>query len=229
MVKQGFTFPVWAAPLFIALAVLLPYSNTFNASFHFDDESAIIANAVTQKGSPAQIVRAYPHRFIGYWTFALNYRLHGLSVTGYHIVNIIIHLLASLLVFALVTMLMKTPSLRRNAGRPSETPLQAPGTGWVPLFAALIFAVHPVQTQAVTYIVQRLASLTALWYLLAMTAYVRGRLAATDDKKHAWPWMILSFAAGLLSMFTKENAATLPVALVMIEGFFFCVKISDLR
>ncbi|MFH0921523.1 MAG: tetratricopeptide repeat protein [Fibrobacterota bacterium] len=229
MVKDVKKFPVSVAVLLIILAAIVPYLNTFNASFQFDDESAIVANGIVQKGSPTEIIRAYPHRFVGYFSFALNYRLHGLSVTGYHIVNITIHVLASLLLFAFARMLMRSPTLRGNAGERT------------PLFAALLFAVHPVQTQAVTYIVQRLASLAALWYLLSLTAYVKARLIAVGEasggitrdapvgRLYGWVMYAIAIAAGVLGMFTKETVATLPLAIVLIEAFFFCDRLPELR
>ncbi|MBI5408914.1 MAG: hypothetical protein HZA14_06075, partial [Nitrospirae bacterium] len=158
LVRRGVHF------LLIITLGLLAYSNTFNVPFQWDEYDYITQNPIVKDASyfihpsKAQGLRQYDsliNRFIGYLTFALNYKIHGLSVTGYHIVNIAIHLINAFLVYFLVILTFKTPNLKESSLK-EKSP-------YIALFSALIFVSHPVQTEAVTYIFQRLASLTALF------------------------------------------------------------------
>ena len=93
-------------------------------------------------------------------------------------------------------------------------------------FSALLFAVHPVQTQAVTYIVQRLASLSTLLYLLSLCLYINGRLAQHkgSNRNIAWGFYTGSAAIAAIGMFTKETVFTLPLTIALYEFLFFKLK-----
>lgn len=219
----------WTRPVFhIALIVLLGvlvYSNTFQVPFVFDDESSITRNHVIKnlhdffvEGSGYSY---NPRRFIGYLTIALNYHWGGADVTGYHLVNLGIHLGCALLVYALARLTLRTPFF-------GSRHLQAPTSGrtkvlsFMPLLAALLFAVHPVQTQAVTYVIQRLASLATLFFLLSLVLYALARLCAPGSAKwKRWLLYLLSLLAATLALKTKEIAFTLPVVVVLYESLFF--------
>jgi protein O-mannosyl-transferase len=212
----------------IVLLGLLIYAITLNAPFYFDDYVQVI-------NTPAKSFSYFLHpesarsfkgyggfvsRYFGYLTFALNYRIHGLNVTGYHLVNIGIHLLASLLVFWLVTLTFQTPFFRN--GRDPEKFTQR--AGFIAFLAALLFVVHPLQTQAVTYISQRFASLAAMLYLLSLTSYIRARLTWREPGRSpaaAIAWLAVALAAALLAVKTKETAFTLPLTVVLYELLFF--------
>ena len=198
---------------------LFAYGNSLHGEFAFDESRHVRDNlAIRDLGAflgPAGY-RLYPNRFVGYATFALNYRLGGLDVFGYHLANLVIHLLASLLVYRLVMLLFRTPLVRgsRLAGNSSA----------VAFVASALFATHPLGTQAVTYIVQRLASLAALLYLLAVVLYLAWRLAAESPEVRGWRRALLysgMLVASLLAVRTKEIAFTLPAALVLVELLFF--------
>jgi len=156
----------------IALLGILIYANTFSVPFVFDDQANIVNNDGVRdlhgliNGSGFQ-------RFVGMLSFMANYRLNGFDVTGYHIFNLTVHLLNALMVFALISLTLRMPVFRKL--RTGESGALNPATV-IPLFAALIFVAHPIQTQAVTYIVQRLASLATFFYLLALLAYIKSRL-----------------------------------------------------
>ncbi|NIY14725.1 MAG: tetratricopeptide repeat protein, partial [Nitrospinaceae bacterium] len=108
---------------------------------------------------------------MGYLTLAVNFHMHGFEVTGYHVVNLLIHIFSSLVLYYFVLLAFRTPRMEGSAlaGRSAS----------IAFLASLLFAVHPVQTQAVTYIVQRFASLAGLFYMLAMVGYIRARLSPT--------------------------------------------------
>lgn len=210
----------WTAPVLGILVLgLFAYGNSLHGEFVFDDIRQVRDNlAIRDLGAflgPGGY-RLYPNRFVGYATFALNYRLGGLDVFGYHLANLIIHLLASLLVFRLVELTFRTPLVR-------ETRL-APNARGVAFVAAALFATHPLGTQAVTYVVQRFASLTALLYLSAVALYLSWRLAAESPGVREWRRAALYagvLVSSLLAVRTKEIAFTLPAALALAELLFF--------
>jgi Flp pilus assembly protein TadD len=205
------------AALVLLGACLLAYANSFHCQFVFDDWSSIRDNVVVRDLSnwvPGALGYAKnPNRYIGNLTFALNYAVGGLSVTGYHVVNLAIHLANALLVYALVVLTFRTPRL---AG--SEL---ASASRQIALAAALLFATHPIQSQAVTYVVQRLASLATLFYVLTVVLYARWRLA--DRERPAWAraasYLPIVLSA-VLAMKTKEISFTLPAALALYELCF---------
>jgi tetratricopeptide (TPR) repeat protein len=205
----------------IALIVigLLAYSNTFNVPFLFDDEGSIQLNQGVH-GISNFLNGGYnflPNRVIGYLSFALNYEFSALKVTSYHIVNLAIHLIATQLVYALTRLTLSTPRLKRVF---SESQI-----GLFAFVVALLFVSHPVQTQAVTYIVQRLTSLTTLFYLGAVVCYIRWRLDYSETTPFvrgiASPWYAVALIAAVLAMKTKEIAFTLPLIILLYEYSFF--------
>jgi tetratricopeptide (TPR) repeat protein len=209
--------------LHLALVVLLGgvvYSNTLDAPFQWDEITFIVKNPIVKDLgyflSPSEASRfeqygAFVNRYVSYLSFALNYRLHGIAVAGYHAFNISIHLINAVLVYLLVTMTYRAPSLH-GAQLENRSRLIA-------LFASLLYVSHPVQTEAVTYIFQRHASLAALFFMLSLTAYVKSRLV--EDKRAAYLMYAVSLLSAVLAMKTKENAFTLPVVMALYELFFF--------
>jgi tetratricopeptide (TPR) repeat protein len=144
-------------------------------------------------------------RYIGRLSFAINYKLHDLNVMGYHLVNLSIHLVNTFILYLIVVLTFRTDALR-------ESKLDATA---VAFFIAMLFGTHPLQTQAVTYIVQRFTSLTALWYLLSVLMYIKWRL------KHRGIFYAISIVSAVFAMKTKEIAFTLPVVLSLYEFVFF--------
>ncbi len=202
------------ATLVIAVATVLAYSNTFGASFHFDDFSSIIENETLR-----DLRRLWPpsgNRWLGYLSFALNYRFAGLEVWGYHFVNLLIHVCNGLLVFWLTAITLRTPALRRAEAGPLVR-------RYLPLAAGLLFALHPLQTQAVTYVVQRFAALATLFFLLSLTLFALARAALEADrlsKARAAGLYGLSLLAAAASMKTKEISFTLPIVAAAYELLF---------
>ncbi len=212
----------------ILLLGFISYSNSFHTSFHFDDEPNIVVNPIIKdlrlysSPSKARVFHnpgEYPmlkQRYIGSLTFAMNYRLHRLDVRGYHIVNFFIHIIVALLVYYLVVVTFRSPFFNTSALRDYSRPIA--------FYSALLFAVHPVQTQAVTYIVQRFASLATLFYLFSLVMYVRARFSSTSAL--TLTWYFLSLISAVLAMKTKEIAFTLPVVIALYEFMFFEGKIK---
>ncbi len=199
----------------VAAATVLVYSNTFDATFHFDDVPNIVQNE-----SLRDLGNHWPPsgtRWLGYLSFALNYRFGMLEVFGYHVVNVLIHVCNGLLVFWLAAITLRTPLVRGAEAGPLVR-------RYLPLAAGLLFAVHPVQTQAVTYIVQRFASLASLFFLLSLALYARARLLLEADpasKARAACLYCLSVLAAAAAMKTKEISVTLPLVVAGYEILFF--------
>jgi tetratricopeptide (TPR) repeat protein len=234
--------------LLIAVLGLLAYSNTLHSPFQWDEEKYIIRNPVVKHLSYfadtskarglAEYYAALKSRYIGYLTFALNYRLNGTDVTGYHIVNLFIHIINAILVYFFVALTLRTPFLRQGPGTRDQGPgiknskdhLPVPGSRSIaPDMAAfltsLLFVAHPVQTEAVTYTFQRFASLVTLFYLLSLVMYLVFRLQSEDKtdagRYRGIAFYILSLVFAVLAMKTKENAFTLPIVIVLYELSFF--------
>ncbi|HJV66859.1 MAG TPA: tetratricopeptide repeat protein [Geomonas sp.] len=207
----------------IIASVVIVYANTLHSPFYFDDFVNLIDTPLIKDLSrfftdTASMQKDFGRRWFGYLSFALNYRLQGSQVTGYHLVNTAVHLCASLLVYWLARLTFITPfAMARDEDSRQR------GAGFIPLFAALLFAVHPIQTQAVTYIVQRFASLAAMLYLLSLAGYVKSRLAWLQGGKvraASVLWALVAVLAGILSLLTKESAFTLPLVIFLYEVLF---------
>jgi len=198
----------WSQIALIALAVSVTYGITLDAPFYLDDYFTIVENlAIRHLTNLSAILRFTPDRAFGFLTFAVDYQLFGDSPAGYHLTNIIIHCLAGVSAWTFLRGLLRSPAaVRSDAGQELR---------WLPLVVALIFVVHPLQTQAVTYIIQRYASLAALLYIGSLSCYTWGRVRGS--RVFYGGAVILA----CLAFFTKENAATLPLAVLLVELTFF--------
>ncbi len=199
--------------LLLMLITAVVYGATLDVPFYLDDFSSIKENPLIYSWNHQirSIFAAEPLRWITYLSFALNYQFHAFQVAGYHVVNIVIHALNGLMVLFLVKAMLKTPAFEERFG-PSETE-------WIAFFAAALFVVHPLHIQAVTYIVQRAASLAALFYLASMLGYLRARIASSPAGRIGWGAICL--LSMLCAFFTKQNTATLPAAFVLMELLFW--------
>jgi hypothetical protein len=223
--------------LIVVLGIIV-YSNTFYVPFYYDDIPNIVENPKLR-----DLGNFWPPsgtRWFGFLTFALNYHFGGLSTLGYHIVNLTIHIINAILVYWLVSLTLRTPFFSNQLSAVScqhkETSIH-PFT-YLPLFVALLFVSHPIQTQAVTYIYQRFTSLATMFYLLTIVMYIKGRIqqSAISNQPSAISRQKLEifklkaescmlYAASLfsavLAMKTKEIAFTLPIVIVLYEFCFF--------
>jgi tetratricopeptide (TPR) repeat protein len=201
---------------------ILVYSNTFHCSFHFDDFFFVVTNHhIKDLHQLADIWDWWPCRFITFLSFAINYHFNHLDVFGYHLFNLAVHLCSALLVCWLVELTFLTPVMK-------EERIARHGH-FIAISAGLIFVSHPVQTQAVTFIWQRSASMAAMFYLASLCFYVKSRLAreavkrpnSFDIARFAY---IGSLMTASLAMFTKEIAITLPLMVLLYEFSFFDPK-----
>ncbi|MEK8016685.1 MAG: tetratricopeptide repeat protein [Candidatus Parabeggiatoa sp.] len=202
--------------LLLAIVVALVYGHTLDVPFYLDDFSSIQENPLIYnwQGTWAdfwQLWASYQLRTVGYLSFALNYQVHQFQVAGYHLVNILIHFLTGFAVLGFLRGLVRTPTLN---------PLLSENTKrWLPFVVALIFVLHPLQIQGVTYIVQRLASLAALFYIAAMACFIQARL--TKKSLFRIGGIIATISLALLAFLTKQNTITLFIAILLLELIFF--------
>jgi hypothetical protein len=157
---------IWLGALGLVVAVALAYSNAFTVPFIFDDEGSILANQSIRSwrtvlfppGDTGDTVGGRPLLNL---SLAINYAISGTKVWSYHIVNILIHMVSGLAPFGLVR--------RTLAGR-GVTGVRWGGRDafFCALAASALWMLHPLQTESVTYIVQRAESLMSMWYLLTL-------------------------------------------------------------
>lgn len=187
----------------IVLVGLIAWFNTFSGVFLFDDGYTIVSN---EKVNDITLERAKLARaFVGYVN-AINHLSDGANPRGYHLVNLIAHLLASLALFGLARrtlLLERWPERIRDASRP------------LALSIAMLWMVHPLQTASVTYIIQRCESMMGMFYLLTMYCFVRGATA-----KSPFYWYIASIFCGLLGNACKEVIVTAPFVILAYDWVF---------
>ena len=189
------------------------YSNSFDCTFHFDDIISIVNNdAIKDVSDINTIWKSNSRRFIAYLSLAINHHFGALNVWGYHFFNLMIHLTTSLLVYWLMFITLKTPNVK------SLIPVK--DHQWIALVVALIFVSHPLATQSVTYIIQRMASMVTLFYLFAIILYLKGRLNQGSTSLSIG-YFITALIAAIFALFTKENAFTIPLVILLVEISLF--------
>ncbi len=204
---------IWWCAAIIAIAGFLAYANSLSGPFVFDDRVSIVENAQIRDVSKLEEV-LFPRRELPTagrplvnLSFAVNYALGGLSVGGYHLVNLAFHLLCGLLVFGIVRRTLELPALKGRFGGDTS----AVNIGFA---AALLWTLHPLNTEAVDYLTQRTELMMALFYLLTVYASIRA-LWSTGP---AWRAIaVLSCGAGMLC---KESMVTAPVVVVLYDVVF---------
>lgn len=207
---------VFAACGLIVLAAWAAYSNSFSGPFILDDQIAITGNPTIRQFATALSPPAAATtggRPLLNLTFALNYALGGWSVRGYHAFNLLVHILAGLALFGILRRTFLQTSWKNRLGA-DAAPLA--------LAVSLIWTVHPLQTESVTYISQRAESLMGLFYLLTLYAFIRSARSAAPAR-----WQILSVAAGLLGVATKEIIVTAPVMVFLYDRTFVAGSFRD--
>ena len=198
------------------------YSNSLTAAWHLDDLPNILQNQALHitsltPHSLAQTFFAHPReegrlsRPIAYLSFAINWYFGADNVVGYHLVNILLHVGTAFLLYLVVLHLLHTAALQNQRSARSRH--------LIALLATLLWALNPIQTQAVTYIVQRMAGLATFFCLAALLCYLLGRRAVT--KSTQWLWFLAALVCFVLALGSKENSITLPAVLLLVEGIFF--------
>lgn len=235
----------------LAVFVLIIYSNSIKGPFIFDDISSIQDNHKIRlvKLTIDEIISAgfespAKNRPLANISFALNYYFDNYNVEGYHVVNILMHIVTGIILFYLLNItlgLLQVQNLqlkRANDTLPdskncvihnsltssistlhySVSPT-SPNLLFISFFTTFIWLVHPVQTQTVSYIVQRMNGMAAMFYILSLLLYVKARLANTKRRKQTL--FLGCILSGILSLASKEIAVTLPFFIFLYEWYFF--------
>ena len=189
----------------IAILVFIAYYPALTAPFYLDDFESISQNLIIQNGELTSILEVYGFRFITYLSFKLNYLVSGLEVFGFHITNILIHVLTSISVYFLIYQVTRSINFESSDK----------GLVYFSLIVSALYALHPINSQAVIYIVQRAALFAALFYILSVLFYLRFRLA--NSRKFLY--LSLFLLCFCLALFSKQNTVTIPFVLVACELF----------
>ncbi len=239
----------------IVLAVLAAYWDSFSGPFIFDDGVGITDNATIRHlwpvwqaltpphGMPDDGARPVAGRPIVNFSLAVNYAFGGLDVTGYHAFNLLVHTLAALTLFGVVRRTLAcgrgalTPHLSRSRGEGTPPTVLA-------LAVALLWALHPLQTESVTYVSQRAESLMGLFYLLTLYCFVRStdetgerqkarggersqESGARRQEKQSGVrplasslWSLASISACFLGMASKEVMVSAPLMVLLYDRTF---------
>jgi len=214
--QQFWRNPKWAAFLaagLITLATVTAFSSSFNGVFVFDDQVAILDNISLRQLWPLSTPLSPPNdgspvtsRPLLNLSLAVNYAISQGDIWSYHSVNLAIHLTGALLLFGLLLRTFDLPSMRDHWGR-NRVPLA--------LGIALLWAIHPLQTESVTYISQRAESLVGLFYFLTLYCFVRAESSAGAG----W-WHVGAVLACLLGMASKEVMASAPLIVLLFDRTF---------
>ena len=189
---------------------LLAYSNTFHVPFLFDDLHRIVENESIRTIWPPCAAMARTNRPFAFYTFALNYHVGQLNSWGYHATNLTIHILSCWCLFGIVRRTLLDLPNQVAAYRPLQS-----SRDWIAFVIAMIWSIHPLQTQAVTYVVQRLESLSGLCYLATLFFFAKG------VKRDGSPvYLLLSMIVCCLGMGCKETMATAPLLVLWYDRAF---------
>lgn len=198
----------------VVAAALCAYAGTFQVPFVFDDVASIVDNPTIRQLWPLSIPLSPPTdwgftvsgRPVLNLSLAINYAVSGVNVWSYHAVNLVIHALAGLTLLGLArrTLVRDVLPLRiqRHAGA-------------LALIIASLWTLHPLQTESLTYVIQRAESLMGLFVLLTLYAFVRG-----TDSPRPWRWWVVAIGACLLGMGTKEVTAIAPLLVLLYDRTF---------
>ena len=196
----------------LAAVIVLTYANSLSGVFIYDDLIAIPENSTIRNIERIGEVLSPPRnatvtaRPLANLTLAVNYLVGGVNPIGYHIVNMLIHAGAALLLLGIVRRTLLMPAVVGRWGGDAHM---------IALLVALLWAVHPLQTESVTYVVQRVESLAGLFYLLTLYSFIRGNADGGVLK-----WRIMAVASCWLGMATKETMVSAPLMVLLYDRTF---------
>ena len=216
--------------LAMILLISVTYSNTLDSPFIFDDKPGITDNTTIRitdlsVESITKLLASRSPRPVANVSFALNYLFGGYQPPGYHVVNMAIHIINGILLlfFLKITLNRMREEEKKKFPTPDHIMLLA-------VFAPLIWIVNPLNTNSVTYLVQRMNSLAALFYLSSLLFYIKGRslqfssaMQSNGRYPRSMPYLYygVSLLSGCLAVGSKENALILPFCILLYDLFFF--------
>ena len=245
--------PLWFVAAVLAASLFVVYSRAFNAPLIFDDESSITENTsihslwplfgTTDQPGPLRSIPELPTagRPLVNLSFAINYHFGGTDPLGYHIVNLILHFLSALLLWEIVRRTLLLPRFKNQFDA---------AAGWLALAVALLWALHPLQTEAVIYITQRTELMVAIFLFATLYCSLRywsflplplgegrGEGAFTSDglsnRQPPAPslhpprsWLLLATLACACGMASKEIMVAAPLIVLLFDRAFVSGSIS---
>lgn len=202
--------------LFILLFII--YANSFEGSWQYDDYLNILKNSNIQleefswEGFEKAFSGISQHRNtiarpVSYLTFAINYYFNKYDVLGYHIFNFAIHFGASVFLYLFIQNILRLPACRSHFDHSRQA---------IALLSLFFWAPHPIHVTAVTYIVQRMASLAGLFYIAGMYFFVKARITTFKSRSYLF-WGLFGLSA-VLSFGSKENGVMLPISVFLLDA-----------
>jgi hypothetical protein len=206
--------------------------NSVNGPFIWDDQISIVSNPTIRHLWPLSDPLSPPRetpvagRPRVNLSFAINYALGGVAETGYHVGNVSVHIACALLLFGIVRRTLSSSRVAAALGPPLETVgLNTVGvtsavTSATALVVALLWMVHPLQSEPVNYLTQRSESLMTLFFLLTLYCAIRGTPRTGPRPQHRAGWQWLSVIACVCGMATKETMVVAPIVIVLYDWAF---------
>ena len=191
--------------LFILLICFFVYYPSVDVPFYLDDFDSIVDNLVIRTVDIAALNQSFPLREVGYLTFAINYAYTESDLAPLHITNILLHLLMGGGVYLLARELINIAKI--EAVKPNH----------VAIMAMAFFLFSPINSQAVIYVVQRLAIVVALFYTLGIISYIKLRTSHVIWQRSLW--FVICLGSFFLGLHSKQNIVTFPVVVLVIEFF----------
>ncbi|MCI5222336.1 MAG: tetratricopeptide repeat protein [Candidatus Electrothrix sp. AR4] len=201
---------------FLIIIVFSLYSHALDAPFLFDDTNNIEQNDtvhMTALSITAFKTAAQGPRPVAMLSFAFDHYLHGLSPFWFRVTNLFIHICTAMALYFILRSTITLPLVAADDMRRYR---------WLPLLSTLLWTVHPLHIQSVTYIVQRMNSLAGLFFLLSLLFYIHARLSVSGTTTFFFGFSCI--LSGSLALGSKPNTAVLPLVIVLYEWFFFQKK-----
>lgn len=191
----------WTAHLLalvvVAVLAAVPYWPSLDGDFVYDDPNAVSQSTLIRSLTPIQPFLQLSTRPLTDYSYAIDYAIGGLAPRAYHVTGVLLHTVTALLVYVLAWLTLGLPSLAPRYGAARRA------IAWA---AAALFAIHPLASETVAYVSSRSEGLVAVWYLLAVIAFVRG---ATAPAGTAWRWVVLTTVACVAGAASKETMFTI--------------------
>ncbi len=201
-------------PLLVVAAGLMAYHNSFTGGFVSDDVPSILQNPTIRHlwpiwqplSPPCRDWLSVEGRPLINLSLAISYALSGYNVWGYHALNLTVHILAGLTLLGIVRRTLLQPALRERFGAAANE---------LAVITAVLWTVHPLQTESVTYMIQRAESIMGLFYLLTLYCFIRGVGSLRSPL-----WHSLSVTACALGMASKEVMVFAPLMVLLYDRAF---------
>ena len=196
------------------MAVVLVYANSLDGAFILDDDQNIEDNRRIRSLDNLNEILSVGRPLVEL-SLALNYAYGELDPAGYHVFNILIHILVGLTLYGVVRRTLLLPRLRERFGTSSH---------WLALAIGLLWTVHPLTTQAVTYVIQRGESMGSLFYLLTLYCVIRGSQAKRPRRGY---WYATAVISAGLGMACKAIVITAPALLLLYDRVFLSTSTRE--